>query len=176
MRISAKTDYAVRAAVELAAAEAAGTAAAAGTAGTAAAAGTVAGGPGNGLVTAEAIAQAQDIPLRFLLNILADLRRDGLVSSRRGTEGGWRLARPASAITVADVIRAIDGPLANVAGLRPEQLDYTGTAQPLRELWIALRFSIRDVLERVTLGDLAAGALPPPVGQRTWDPDAWQPH
>jgi Rrf2 family protein len=161
VRISAKTDYAVRAAVELAAAESAVAAA---------------GGSGNGLITAEAIAEAQDIPLRFLLNILADLRRDGLVSSRRGTEGGWRLARPASAITVADIIRAIDGPLANVAGLRPEQLDYTGTAQPLRDLWIALRFSIRDVLEKVTLGDLAAGALPPPVGQRTRDPDAWQPH
>lgn len=158
VRISAKTDYAVRAAVELAAAEAA------------------TGAAGNGLVTAEAIAEAQDIPLRFLLNILADLRRYGVVTSRRGTEGGWRLARPASAITVADIIRAIDGPLANVAGLRPEQLDYAGTARPLRELWIALRFSIRDVLENVTLADLAAGGLPAPVGQRTQDPDAWQPH
>jgi Rrf2 family protein len=153
VRISAKTDYAVRAAVELAYAQG-----------------------DEGLVTADAIAEAQDIPLRFLLNILADLRRFGVVTSRRGTEGGWRLARAADEITVADVIRAIDGPLANVAGLRPEQLDYGGSAQPLRELWIALRFSIRDVLETVTLGDLAAGKLPAAVSQRASDPDAWQPH
>lgn len=153
VRISAKTDYAIRAALELACAPAA-----------------------NGPVTAEKIAEAQDIPLRFLLNILADLRRSGLVTSRRGTEGGWWLARPADGITVADVIRAIDGPLANVAGARPEELDYRGSAEPLKDLWVALRYSIRDVLETVTLADLATGALPKPISRRTHDPDAWLPH
>lgn len=153
VRISAKTDYAIRAAVELASGQAAA-----------------------GPVTAEAIAEAQDIPLRFLLNILADLRRSSVVTSRRGTEGGWWLARPAADITVADVIRAIDGPLANVAGVRPEELDYRGSAAPLKDLWIALRYSIRDVLETVTLADLATGALPRPISRRTHDPDAWLPH
>jgi Rrf2 family protein len=153
VRISAKTDYAIRAAVELASGQAP-----------------------DGPVTAEAIAEAQDIPLRFLLNILADLRRSGLVTSKRGTEGGWWLARPAADITVADVIRAIDGPLANVAGIRPEELGYRGSAASLKDLWIALRYSIRDVLETVTLADLATGALPKPISRRTHDPDAWLPH
>lgn len=153
MRISAKTDYAIRAAVELASANA-----------------------GSAPVTAEAIADEQDIPLRFLLNILADLRRHGLVSSRRGADGGWRLARPAADITVADVIRAVDGPLANVAGVRPERLAYHGSAQALTGLWVALRHSVRDILESVTLHELAGGTLPPPISRRTRDPDAWQPH
>ena len=150
MRISAKTDYAVRAAVELAAAT------------------------DDHPLKSERIATAQNIPLRFLENILVQLRQAGVVVSRRGADGGYRLAQPASEITVADVIRAIDGPLAAVAGERPEKLDFPGAAAPLRDVWIAVRASLRDVLEHVTLADLAAGALPERVRERAADPDAWQ--
>lgn len=149
MRISAKTDYAVRAAVELAAVT------------------------DEHPLKSERIAQAQGIPLRFLENILVQLRQGGIVVSRRGADGGYRLAEPADQITVADVIRAIDGPLAAVAGERPEKLDFEGTAEPLREVWVAVRASLRDVLEHVTLADLASGSLPQVVRERTADPDAW---
>lgn len=149
MRISAKTDYAVRAAVELAAVT------------------------DDRPLKSERIAQAQGIPLRFLENILAQLRHGGIVVSRRGADGGYRLAAAADQITVADVIRAIDGPLAAVSGERPENLSFTGTAAPLREVWIAVRSSLRAVLEEVTLADLANGTLPPAVTARTVDPDAW---
>lgn len=149
MRISAKTDYAVRAAVELAAVT------------------------DEHPLKSERIAQAQGIPLRFLENILVQMRQGGIVISRRGAEGGYRLAEAPDKITVADVIRAIDGPLAAVAGERPEKLDFEGTAEPLREVWVAVRASLRDVLEHVTLADLAAGSLPDAVRARTADPDAW---
>lgn len=149
MRISAKTDYAVRAAVELAAVT------------------------DENPLKSERIAVAQGIPLRFLENILVQLRQGGIVISRRGAEGGYRLAEPADRITVADVIRAIDGPLAAVSGERPEKLAFEGTAAPLRDVWVAVRASLRDVLEHVTLADLASGELPETVRSRTSDPDAW---
>ncbi len=149
MRISAKTDYAVRAAVELA---------------------TVA---DEHPLKSERIATAQGIPLRFLENILVQLRQGGIVVSRRGADGGYRLAQPAEEITVADIIRAIDGPLAAVAGERPERLEFPGSAAPLKDVWVAVRQSLRDVLEHVTLADLAAGELPEIVRARTAEPDAW---
>jgi Rrf2 family protein len=147
VRTTAKADYAVRAAVELAAV--------------------------GGLANAEQIAQAQDIPLNFLENILRDLRRAGIVESRRGQAGGYALARPAEEISVADVIRAVEGPLANVRGQAPESLAYPGSAGKLREVWVALRANIRAVLEGVTLADIARGELPAHVEELTRDADAW---
>jgi Rrf2 family protein len=152
MRVSAKVDYAVRAGAELATAA------------------------GSGPVKGERIAQAQDIPLKFLENILLDLKHAGLVQSQRGAEGGYWLAQPPEEITVADVIRAVEGPIANVRGSRPEQVAYDGAAAPLREVWIAVRANLRAVLETVTLADLAAGRLPDEVASIAADPDAWQPH
>ena len=151
MRLSAKADYAIRAAVELAAA-------------------------GEGPIKGERIASAQDIPPKFLENILLDLKHAGLVQSQRGAEGGYWLAKPAGDITLADVIRAVDGPLANVRGTRPEALSYGGAATGLRDVWVALRASLRGVLEAVTLADLAAGELPDSVTELTNDPDAWVSH
>jgi Rrf2 family protein len=151
VRVSAKADYAVRAAVELAAA-------------------------GDGPLKGDRIAQAQQIPSNFLENILSDLRNAGLVASRRGADGGYWLARPAGEVTVADVIRAVDGPLANVRGVRSEQVEYAGTAEPLRDVWVAVRASLRSVLEGVTLADLARGELPDHVRALADDPDAWSPH
>ena len=151
MRVSAKVDYAIRAAAELARA-------------------------GDRHVKGEQIAQAQSIPLKFLENILLELRHDGLVSSQRGADGGYWLARPAAEISLAEVIRAVEGPLANVRGVRPEVLEYEGVAQPLRQVWIAVRASMRSVLEEVTLADLASGELPDAVRSLTSDPEAWQPH
>ena len=147
MRTTAKADYAVRAAVELAAV--------------------------GDMVTADRLAQAQSIPVNFLENILRDLRRAGLVESRRGQQGGYLLARPAEEISIADVIRAVEGPLANVRGLSPDQLDYAGSAAKLREVWVALRSSVRNVLEQVTIADVARGELPPHVDELTRDADAW---
>jgi Rrf2 family protein len=151
VRVSAKADYAIRAAVELAAA-------------------------GDGPTKGERIAQAQSIPPNFLENILVDLRNAGLVASRRGADGGYWLARPADEISLADVIRAVDGPLANVRGLRSEQVEYDGSAEPLRDVWVAVRASLRAVLENVTLADLASGELPDHVRQLAADPDSWAPH
>ena len=151
MRLSAKADYAIRAAAELAAA-------------------------GEGPVKGERLAAAQEIPPKFLENILLDLNHAGLVRSQRGAEGGYWLARPADEITLADVIRAVDGPLAYVRGNRPEALAYRGAAEGLRDVWVALRASLRGVLESVTLADLAAGELPEAVTQLTNDPDAWVSH
>src|SRR4051812_15795150 len=151
MRVSAKADYAIRAAVELAAA-------------------------GEGPTKGDAIAQAQQIPPNFLENILADLRNAGLVTSRRGAEGGYWLARPASEIALADIIRAVDGPLANVRGVRSEQLEYQGSAESLLRVWVAVRASLRNVLERVTLADVASGKLPASVEELAATPDAWEPH
>jgi Rrf2 family protein len=125
--------------------------------------------------TAEALADAQGLPVRFLGAILIDLRRAGIVSSQRGAEGGYRLARGADEITVADVMRALDGPLAEVRGLRPEAAHYEGAAEHLQDVWVAVRASLRNVLERVTLEDIVAGRLPRPVARLTEDPDAWEP-
>jgi Rrf2 family protein len=136
VRVSAKADYAVRAAVELAAAS------------------------GDEPIKGEAIAEAQQIPLRFLENILGELRHSGLVQSRRGAEGGYLLARPAEAISIADIIRAVERPLATVHGDPAEELQYRGDSVPLKEVWLALRANIREVLETVTLADIAAGELP----------------
>jgi Rrf2 family protein len=150
VKVSAKADYAVRAAAELAAAQASGQP-----------------------VRAEAIATAQGIPQRFLENILSDLRHAGLVQSQRGAEGGHRLARPAAEITVADVIRAVDGPLAAVRGERPESVTYEGPALALQRVWIAVRKNLRVVVERVTLADLANGDLPDDIDRLAEDPEAW---
>jgi Rrf2 family protein len=151
MRVSAKVDYAVRAGAELAAA-------------------------GEGPVKGERIAQAQEIPLKFLENILLDLKHAGLVQSQRGAEGGYWLARPPEEIALADIIRAVEGPIANVRGLRPEQVVYSGAAEPLRDAWVAVRANLRSVLENVTLADLAAGRLPEEVARIAADPEAWLPH
>ena len=126
--------------------------------------------------TAEALAAEQSLPPRFLGAILADLRRAGLVASQRGSEGGYRLARPAREITVAEVIRALDGPLAEVRGYRPEATHYDGAAEHLQEVWVAVRASLRGVLEHVTLADVAGGKLPKAIVRLTSDPDAWEPH
>jgi Rrf2 family protein len=127
-------------------------------------------------VKGEQLAAAQGIPQNFLENILADLRHAGLVRTRRGAEGGYALTRPATEISVADVLRAVEGPLAAVQGTRPEALQYGGAAARLPEVWVALRANLRAVLERVTLADLAAGALPENVAALTTGADAWQPH
>ena len=148
MRISARTDYAVRAAVELASA-------------------------GGGPVKGEALATAQAIPPKFLENILGDLRHARIVRSQRGAEGGYRLARPADEISVADVMRAVEGPLATVRGEPPEDVGYVGAAEPLQQVWIAVRKNLRDVVERVTLADIAAGKLPSAVAELASDPEAW---
>jgi Rrf2 family protein len=152
VRVSAKVDYAVRAMCELAAHD------------------------GADLCKAEAIARAQDIPLSFLENILLDLRRAGLVGSRRGQVGGYWLARSPSEISVADVVRAVEGPLADVRGERPERLVYHGAAEPLREVWLAVRVSLRRGLETVTLLDIVAAHPPAIVSELLADPDALQPH
>ena len=148
MRISAKVDYALRACTELAVA-------------------------GDGPTKGDRIATAQGIPIKFLENILADLRNAGLVASRRGADGGYWLARPAEEISLADIIRAVDGPLANVRGIRSEQVSYEGSAVLLRDVWVAVRASLRGVLETTTVADLASGDLPPSVKALTADPAAW---
>jgi Rrf2 family protein len=147
VRISAKADYAVRAAAELASA-------------------------GDDLLKGEAIAAAQGIPQNFLENILADLRHAGLVKSQRGADGGYRLARPAAEVSVADVIRAVEGPLAAVRGEAPEDVSYTGAAAPLQDVWIAVRANLRAVVEHVSLADLAAGRVSGEIARLAQDPDA----
>jgi Rrf2 family protein len=155
MRLSARVDYALRAAAELASV-ADGTAA-----------------ERSRPVTAEQIARAQEIPPKFLESILLQLRRGGIVHAQRGPEGGYWLARPASEISLAEVIRVIDGPLAHVRGQRPEQLGYQGAARALQEVWIALRASERQILELVTIADVAGGTLPGRVNELAADPRAW---
>ena len=149
MKVSAKTDYALRAAAELAA------------------------GDSGVPVKGERISQSQGVPLKFLENILLELRHAGLVQSQRGAEGGYWLARPAGEITLAEVIRAVEGPLANVRGSRPESVEYAGAAGPLRDVWIAVRANLRAILEQVTLADVAGGSLPDAVAEITRDPKAW---
>jgi Rrf2 family protein len=148
VKISAKADYAVRAAAELAAAG------------------------DERPVKGEAIASAQGIPQNFLENILADLRHAGLVKSQRGADGGYRLARPAADVSVADVIRAVEGPLAAVRGEAPEDVSYAGAAAPLQDVWIAVRANLRAVVEHVSLADLAAGHVPGEIARLAEDPDA----
>lgn len=125
--------------------------------------------------TGESIARAQGLPPKFLAAILNDLRRAGLVTSQRGMEGGYRLGRPADRITAADVMRALDGPLAEVRGLRPEMTNYEGSAARLQDLWVATRASLRAVLERVSLQDMVKGELPGPIAALVDDPDSWEP-
>ena len=152
MRVSAKSDYALRALIEMA------------------------GRADARAVSAEEIGRLQGIPHGFLQAILADLRRSGIVMSQRGQSGGWRLGRPASEVSVADVIRAVDGPLVSVYGLRPEAVSYNEKAEVLQHVWIAARRSLREVFEQVSIQQLADGRLPKAVTSRTADQDAWQPH
>jgi Rrf2 family protein len=149
MRISAKADYAVRAAVELAAAT------------------------DEKPVKAERIATAQDIPLNFLENILGELRHAGIVRSHRGADGGFRLAKPAADITIADIIRAVEGPLASVRGGPPEETSYPGASEALPRVWIAVRANLRKVVEHVTVADVASGKLPGAIDRLAQDPEAW---
>jgi Rrf2 family protein len=152
MRISAKADYAVRATAELAAAA------------------------GGKPMKGDAISRAQGIPLKFLLNILSELKHARIVVSHRGADGGYLLARDPAKITVAEVIRAVEGPLASVHEARPEDIEYLGPAELLRDVWIAVRANLRAVLEQVTLADLAGHTLPVSVRRLAEDPDAWVPH
>jgi Rrf2 family protein len=154
VRVTAKVDYAVRAGIHLARAAAAGERA----------------------VKGDRIAEAQSIPVNFLENILAELRQSGIVRSQRGSDGGYWLHLPAEDVSVADIIRAVEGPLATVRGSRAEELDYPEGVEGLQELWVAVRASLRSVLENVTLADLAEGHLPAAFRELTDDPDAWQAH
>jgi Rrf2 family protein len=149
MRISAKADYALRAAVELASADE------------------------DEPVKGERIAEAQDIPLQFLEHILLELKHARLVQARRGARGGYWLARPAEDVTLADVIRAVEGPLANIHENAPEDLHYSGAAERLRDVWVAVRQGLRAVLENVTLADVARGELPWRIDAILNDPEAW---
>ena len=127
-----------------------------------------------GALTADRLAAAQNLPVKFLENILVELRRGGLVASQRGAEGGYRLARPATEVTAADVLRLVDGPLAEVRGARPEAAVYDGPAAHLQEVWVAARASLRSVLEGVTLADIVAGRFAEPVAELLADPNAWE--
>ncbi|MGH3365679.1 MAG: RrF2 family transcriptional regulator [Nocardioidaceae bacterium] len=152
MRVSAKSDYALRALIEITLHKSVGP------------------------VSAEEVGRRQDIPHGFLQSILADLRRAGVVVSQRGQSGGWRLATRPEDVSVADVIRAVDGPLVSVYGLRPEAVTYNDAASVLQPVWIAARSSLRDVFEHVTLAHLANRKLPREVATRTKDDEAWRPH
>lgn len=152
MRVSAKSDYALRALIELATQT------------------------GSEAVSAEELGRRQDIPRGFLQAILADLRRVDIVASQRGQAGGWRLARPPDSVSVADVIRAVDGPLVSVYGLRPEAVSYNEGAAVLQPVWIAARSALREVFEAVTIRHLAERSLPDDVQARTRDEEAWKPH
>ncbi len=152
MRVSTKSDYALRALIEIASRD------------------------DDLLVSAEEIARLQDIPHGFLQAILADLRRAGIVISVRGQSGGWRLAKPSGQVSVADIIRAVDGPLVSVYGLRPEAVQYNDSARILQLVWIAARANLREVFEDVTVEMLASGRLPDHVARLTTDDDAWLPH
>jgi Rrf2 family protein len=151
VRLNARVDYALRAVAELATVE----------------------GELDRPVTADRLATGQGIPGKFLESILLQLRRAGIVQSQRGPDGGYRLARPAGEISLAEVIRAIDGPLANVRGQRPEHVGYHGAAEALQDVWIALRASERQILELVTVAHVSTGKLPKRVRTLAADPDAW---
>src|SRR5205085_7717459 len=150
MHVTAKADYAVRAVIELA-------------------------GSGQGAPRkVDDVAKAQAIPVSFLENILTQLRSSGIVRSQRGPEGGYWLAQPAAQLNLANVIRAVEGPLVGVRGQRPEEIEYAGSAESLQQVWIALRASLRKVLEHVTVADVAAGSLPADVAALTREEEAWQ--
>jgi Rrf2 family protein len=149
MRVSAKADYAVRAAAELAAAG------------------------DEGPVKGENLADAQDIPLQFLEHILLELKHAGIVRARRGAKGGYWLAKPADEVTIADVVRAVEGPIAHVQSAPPESIEYRGNAKSLQQVWIAVRANLRAVVEHVTLADLVSGQLPSEVEALAAEPDAW---
>ncbi|HZA58603.1 MAG TPA: Rrf2 family transcriptional regulator [Solirubrobacterales bacterium] len=151
MRISAKVDYAVRAAVELAAAE------------------------DEEPIKGEVIAEAQGIPLKFLENILGELKHVGIVKSRRGAQGGYWLAKPANEVSLGDIVRAVEGPLASVRGEGPEDLEYKGGAAPLQRVWIALRANLRAVMDEVSLADVVADELPVEVRELSEPAEAWSP-
>ncbi|MGB0119957.1 MAG: Rrf2 family transcriptional regulator [Solirubrobacterales bacterium] len=150
MRVSAKTDYAVRAAAELAASP-------------------------DGPVKGERLADSQDIPLQFLEHILLDLKHAGIVRARRGAKGGYWLAKPAEDVSIAEVIRAVEGPIANVQSAPPESITYRGSAEQLQSVWIAVRASLREVLENVSLAELVSGTLPANVQALADSKDAWSP-
>jgi Rrf2 family protein len=149
VRISAKADYAVRAVVELAAS------------------------PANKPMRAEQVARTQEIPLNFLENILGELRHAGILRSQRGPDGGFRLAKAADQISIADVIRAVEGPLATVRGGPPEESSYPGAAEDLPKVWIAVRKSLRSVMEEVSVADVASRRLPRAIAKLSEDPEAW---
>jgi Rrf2 family protein len=148
MRVSARADYALRAVAELAAA-------------------------GGVLLNREELSTRQGIPFQFLESVLLALKHAGVVQSQRGARGGFRLARPANTISLADVIRAVDGPMADVRGDRPEAVAYEGAAEHLREVWIAVRASLRAILEQITVEDLVRGRMPRAVRRLTQDPESW---
>jgi Rrf2 family protein len=150
MRVSTKSDYALRALIEIS--------------------------RHDDVVSAEQVGTSQDIPSGYLQSILADLRRAGIVASQRGQSGGWRMATDSAKVSVADVIRAVDGPLLSVYGVRPESVSYNESAAVLQTVWVAARSSLRSVLEAVTIAALADGTLPDEVVARTADEDAWNPH
>lgn len=152
MKVSAKADYAVRALIEIATHER------------------------SDAPSAERLGDLQNIPHGYLRAILGDLRKADIVVSQRGQSGGWRFARPPAEVSVADVIRAVDGPLVSVYGQRPEAVEYSGSARALQHVWIAARSGLRAVLEHVTIAHLVDDALPPDVLARTADDDAWSPH
>jgi Rrf2 family protein len=149
MRISAKADYAVRAALELASS------------------------PDGKPIKGTKLAEAQEVPLQFLEHILLDLKRAGLVQTKRGAHGGYWLAEDPADVSVADVIRAVEGPLANIQDLPPEETKYVGSAKHLRDVWIAIRQNLREVLENVNLEQLTSGKLPPAVTSLLDEPEAW---
>lgn len=152
MRVSTKSDYGLRALIELAAE------------------------PGDRAITADELGRRQDIPHGFLQSILGDLRKADILLAQRGQSGGWRLAKAADEVTVADVIRAVDGPLVSVYGVRPESVSYNGRAEVLKPVWVAARDALREVLESVTIAQLASGALPESVTRRTDNEEAWRSH
>lgn len=152
MRVSTKSDYALRALIELTAEE------------------------GDKAITADELGRRQDIPHGFLQSILGDLRKAGILLAQRGQSGGWRMARPADEVTIADVIRAVDGPLVSVYGVRPESVEYNGRAEVLKPIWVAARDALREVLEAVTIAQLTSAELPESVIRRTEHDEAWRPH
>lgn len=152
MRVTTKSDYALRALIELA------------------------NEADDRAVTADELGRRQDIPHNFLQTILGDLRKADILIAQRGQSGGWRLAKPAETVTIADVIRAVDGPLVSVYGVRPESVSYNGRAEVLKPVWIATRDALREVLESVTIDQLASGDLPDEVRRRTESDDAWRSH
>jgi len=151
MRISAKVDYAIRAALELASAG------------------------DDEPVKGDDISEAQDIPLKFLENILGELKHHGIIASRRGAHGGYWLAKPADEVSLGDVVRAVEGPLATVRGHGSEALDYKGGAKPLQAIWIALRANIRAVMDEVTLQDVVSDEIPASVRELSEPAEAWSP-